>query len=338
MDLSKPARKQVEKKVETQAAHLLDYNIWWHQYLGEDKEVNEQRSATRCHVAADAGYTKGDRTNKAQICLFFARGCCFRGKDCDYLHRIPLPEDEERLNLMYDVFGRDRHRIDKEDMSGVGSFMRECKTLYISGFTVSGEKETQDTLMKHFGEWGKVERIRVIAPKNIAFVTYSMRSSAEFAKEAMKNQSLDDNELLTVRWATENEAKQERTKLDDLRDQERVLDAIENRLRQKGMDEQDIDMEVPGFDEARFNLNQKIEQESRLENKESSVSQHQNELPPNFKINLTPPVAPTPPKQPSFLHRISPHVLFQISQPPESNDPNIEEYLKAVKRSPGSQD
>jgi hypothetical protein len=40
--------------------------------------------------------------------------------------------------------------------------------------------------------------------KGVAFVTYSNRLNAEFAKEAMSDQSLDNNEMINVRWATED--------------------------------------------------------------------------------------------------------------------------------------
>jgi len=40
--------------------------------------------------------------------------------------------------------------------------------------------------------------------KGVAFVTYTSRHSAEFAKEAMSNQSLDNNEMINVRWATDD--------------------------------------------------------------------------------------------------------------------------------------
>lgn len=40
--------------------------------------------------------------------------------------------------------------------------------------------------------------------KSIAFVKYRNRSNAEFAKEAMTDQSLDGDELLTIRWSNED--------------------------------------------------------------------------------------------------------------------------------------
>lgn len=40
--------------------------------------------------------------------------------------------------------------------------------------------------------------------KSIGFVTYSLRVSAEFAKEAMADQTLDSSEVINVRWANED--------------------------------------------------------------------------------------------------------------------------------------
>ena len=45
-----------------------------------------------------------------------------------------------------------------------------------------------ETIVRHFGEFGVLESARVIKAKGIAFVTYTMRCSAEFAKEAMAEQ------------------------------------------------------------------------------------------------------------------------------------------------------
>lgn len=40
--------------------------------------------------------------------------------------------------------------------------------------------------------------------RSVAFVTYVHEGSAQFAKEAMACQSLDNDEILNVRWATED--------------------------------------------------------------------------------------------------------------------------------------
>lgn len=46
--------------------------------------------------------------------------------------------------------------------------------------------------------------VRVLQYRSVAFVTYVSELSAQFAKEAMACQSLDNDEILNVRWATED--------------------------------------------------------------------------------------------------------------------------------------
>lgn len=56
--------------------------------------------------------------------------------------------------------------------------------------------------------------VRVLNSRGVGFVTYSNEANAQFAKEAMAHQSLDHNEILNVRWATQdpNPAAQAREK------------------------------------------------------------------------------------------------------------------------------
>jgi len=58
--------------------------------------------------------------------------------------------------------------------------------------------------LRHFKEWGDIERIRVLQYRSVAFVTYVSEIHGQFAKEAMACQSLDNDEILNVRWATED--------------------------------------------------------------------------------------------------------------------------------------
>ena len=46
--------------------------------------------------------------------------------------------------------------------------------------------------------------VRVLQYRSVAFVTYVNEYNAQFAKEAMACQSLDNDEILNVRWATED--------------------------------------------------------------------------------------------------------------------------------------
>jgi len=205
-DLTKPARKQVAN-IQTKALQAPEganeYNIWYHRFVGEHwyDRLEKEAAETRCILARDSGTTKGDSRDKAWFCLHFARGCCAMGSQCTYLHRLPGPQDESRVDFLHDCFGRERHKTDRDDMQGTGNFNRDCKTLYIGGLRSRSGHNIEESIFRHFSEWGPIEKYRVIHGKNLAFLTYYYRCSAEFAKEAMQNQTMDNDELLTVRWA-----------------------------------------------------------------------------------------------------------------------------------------
>lgn len=56
-------------------------------------------------------------------------------------------------------------------------------------------------MWKYFGEWGELESCNVVMRLSIAFPRFRLRTSAEFAKEAMACQPLDQGEILSIRWA-----------------------------------------------------------------------------------------------------------------------------------------
>lgn len=85
-------------------------------------------------------------------------------------------------------------------MGGVGSFMRQNRTLYVGRIHVTDDIE--EVVARHFAEWGQIDRTRVLTSRGVAFVTYTNEANSQFAKEAMAHQALDHNEVLNVRWAT----------------------------------------------------------------------------------------------------------------------------------------
>ncbi|KAI0775120.1 hypothetical protein BD413DRAFT_662477 [Trametes elegans] len=206
----KPARKQVkpgdvEKKEAPQTGK--EYNIWYNKWAGGDREdsySNKVKSQTRCSIKRDAGLTRANTTGNKYCCLFFARGCCPYGWECEYLHMLPdassaLPDTSK------DCFARDKFADYRDDMGGVGSFQRQNRTLYIGRIKETGTGvETEEVVRRHFKEWGEIEKIRVLQYRSVAFVTYVSELNAQFAKEAMACQSLDNDEILNVRWATED--------------------------------------------------------------------------------------------------------------------------------------
>ncbi|KAH8772790.1 pre-mRNA-splicing factor CWC2 [Diaporthe sp. PMI_573] len=200
----RPARPQIDPaliKSEPPPQTGTTFNIWYNKWSGgdrEDKYASQKAAKGRCNIAKDTGYTKADKVSGSYFCLFFARGICPKGQDCEYLHRLPTIHDLFNPNV--DCFGRDKFSDYRDDMGGVGSFMRQNRTIYVGRIHVSDDIE--EIVARHFAEWGEVERVRVLNTRGVAFITYSNEANAQFAKESMAHQSLDHSEILNVRWAT----------------------------------------------------------------------------------------------------------------------------------------
>ncbi|KAL4909410.1 hypothetical protein BDW74DRAFT_174615 [Aspergillus multicolor] len=200
----RPARPQVDPatlKSEPPPQTGTVFNIWYNKWSGgdrEDKYLSKHAAPSRCNIAKDSGYTRADKVTGSYFCLFFARGVCPKGHECEYLHRLPTLHDLFNPNV--DCFGRDKHSDYRDDMGGVGSFMRQNRTLYVGRIHVTDDIE--EVVARHFAEWGQIDRTRVLTSRGVAFVTYTNEANAQFAKEAMAHQSLDHNEILNVRWAT----------------------------------------------------------------------------------------------------------------------------------------
>ncbi|KAF4837974.1 Pre-mRNA-splicing factor CWC2 [Colletotrichum tropicale] len=200
----RPARPQVDPSFITSEPPPQTgtiFNIWYNKWSGgdrEDKYLSKTHAKGRCNVAKDSGYTRADKVTGSYFCLFFARGICPKGQDCEYLHRLPGIHDLFNPNV--DCFGRDKHSDYRDDMGGVGSFMRQNRTIYVGRIHVTDDIE--EIVARHFAEWGQIERIRVLNTRGVAFITYTNEANAQFAKEAMAHQSLDHEEILNVRWAT----------------------------------------------------------------------------------------------------------------------------------------
>lgn len=209
--MSRPARKQVDTPISARFAYKQGdevYNIWYDKYLSDDKFKEREQAVTKINPEIDAGYTKADLFNKNQsyFCFHFAKGCCVEGQKCRYYHHIPTLDECLAIDQIKDIFGRTRHATQREDKEGVGSFMKETRTLRVSDFCLcEGDGDnvsaTYEVLWRHFGLLGELEDIHLIPDRCIAFVRYSHRCMAEFAKEAMANQPLESNEIMIVRWS-----------------------------------------------------------------------------------------------------------------------------------------
>ena len=134
----RPARPQVDPstvKDEPPPQTGTIFNIWYNKWSGGDREdsyLSKHHAESRCNISKDTGYTKADSQPGSFVCLFFARGLCPKGQDCEYLHRLPSTFDLYSGNV--DCFGRDKHSDYRDDMGGVGSFSRQNRTLYVGTF------------------------------------------------------------------------------------------------------------------------------------------------------------------------------------------------------------
>lgn len=215
--LTRPARRQALASEAQEFSHCEgqnEYNIWYGRHLTDrySRPSHTDRDAApyRCDPELDAGYTAADTqpgNSEAYFCAFFAKGCCTKGSECRYKHRIPTLEDECTLEWSRDIFGRERHRDHRDDMGGAGSFNHECRTLFVGGLQIDpleedGIQNLEKFLWESFGAWGDVQAVRVIPKKLIGFVTFAYRVQAEFAKVAMADQNFGKHgSLLSVKWA-----------------------------------------------------------------------------------------------------------------------------------------
>lgn len=85
------------------------------------------------------------------------------------------------FNPNVDLFGRDRHSDYRDDMGGVGSFMRQNRTIYVGRIHVSDDIE--EVVARHFAEWGQIERgksLLVSSPKETKLTLIS--SCAQYSR------------------------------------------------------------------------------------------------------------------------------------------------------------
>lgn len=154
----RPARPQVDPDFivsEPPPQTGTIFNIWYNKWSGGDREDNVSVHAKgRCNIANDTGYTRADKIPGSFCCMAFARGVCAKGQDCEYLHRLPGTFDLYSANV--DCFGRDKFSDYRDDMGGVGSFMRQNRTIYVGRIHVTDDIE--EIVARHFAEWGQIER------------------------------------------------------------------------------------------------------------------------------------------------------------------------------------
>ncbi len=240
-DKSRPARVQVDpESIDTEERPPQTgtvFNIWYNKWSGgdrEDKYLNQRHANNRCNIKRDSGYTKADFIKSSYFCLYFAMGMCINGEKCEYLHRLPDVLKGDVYPPTVDCFGREKFSDYRDDMGGTGSFNRENRTIYIGRIT--DEADIEEKLSRHFSEWGKIERTRVLNGKGCAFITYVDEINAQFAKVAMAHQSLDGDEVLNIRWANEDPNPMAKIR-EQRRLEERAAEVIRGMVPQEFLDE-----------------------------------------------------------------------------------------------------
>ncbi|OZJ05975.1 hypothetical protein BZG36_01214 [Bifiguratus adelaidae] len=239
-EYTRPARTQVteedlQRTLEERRPAGSTYNIWSHKWRGGDREFGVRtRAKYRCDPARDSGITAGSTNPDAYFCLYFARGMCAYGKNCANWHRVPDEQDHEETTI--DCFGRDKFVEFKQDMGGVGSFNLANTTLYVGKMRGLDDRDEMERIIrKHFEPWGEIAAIYLLNRRGVAFITYKTRMNAEFAKEAMSNQSLEHNEIINVRWASQNPNP----------DPDEIILPEENKRKFEEIEIPDIDPELP---------------------------------------------------------------------------------------------
>jgi hypothetical protein len=213
---SRPAPRQAEPPSADASANAPlegagEFNIWFGRFQGQHwakQNGKGDKAESRCVVKDHAGYTKA--APEAFFCLWFSRGACHRGASCRFHHRVPTVLDCGRLEKdpTKDVFGRPRKTVAVDDQGGVSCVHDASRTLYVGGLVRAPYEHDHDALRecveRHFSEWGEIESVNVVWRLSVAFVRYRFRSNTEMAVEALANQSLDNEEVMTLKWARED--------------------------------------------------------------------------------------------------------------------------------------
>ncbi|CDU18849.1 cell cycle control protein Cwf2 [Plasmodium yoelii] len=210
--LKNPARLQITQEELNKVEYTQENQnntIWFGKYVTDKNNNNNPKFVAKykCNPSKDSGYTKADKSyaNKPYFCIYFARGCCAYGHNCLYRHRIPTENDELEFENTMDIFGREKYNTFKEDMNGNGNFNNDCRTLFIGSIYINNLNEVniiEKVLYDEFVIYGNIDYVRFIPNKNIAFIQFTNRVNAEFARVAMSDQPLANYSIsLTIKWA-----------------------------------------------------------------------------------------------------------------------------------------
>lgn len=227
--MERPAAIQKDLRYEQDFAYKegdYEYNIWYDKTIQDEIVPVKEASKNRCDPTIHCGYTKADTHERHQsfFCFHFSRGNCYLGHNCNFYHHIPSLEECLAIDNGKDIFGRSRFATHRKDNQGIGNFLKETRTLKVSDFCVpqdtpNGVVAAYEVLWRHFSLWGEIEDIFFLTGHNIAYIRYEHRCMAEFAKEAMRDQTLDADEIVTVQWCENDNFELSKEDYDELNEQ-----------------------------------------------------------------------------------------------------------------------
>ena len=96
------------------------------------KRIKERREGEKERRRASGGAAyRREIDHFFCVCLCVCTGECDQGGECLFLHRLPTAEDERSLDMFHDIFGREKHREERDDMCGVGTIGFCCYLLLL---------------------------------------------------------------------------------------------------------------------------------------------------------------------------------------------------------------
>ena len=124
---------------------------------------------TRCDPDFDSGFTVGDLKDHTFFCIHFSRGCCSLGHNCNYKHHIPSIKECDTIDQSLDVFGRTRYARFRDDMQGIGNFLKETRTICVTDFLLPlGDNIVTilyETLWRFFSLFGEIDVKKLLINK-----------------------------------------------------------------------------------------------------------------------------------------------------------------------------
>jgi len=144
------------------------------------------------------------KRNRAHVCSFFVKGECKRGAECPYRHEMPETGELSVQNIKDRYYGVNDPVANKmlkraeQWAKLVPPEDKDITTLYIGN--LDPQRVTEEDLKGAFYSFGELRSLKVVPHQNCAFITYTSRSAAEAAAEALYNKLFIKGCFLRISW------------------------------------------------------------------------------------------------------------------------------------------